>query len=207
MKLLFFIWSFISQDTTIILDASRSTDIDGDKISFVWSQTSGPKVTILNPTSVKATVNVGVGNYTFHCIGTDSRGASASKDLHAFITIKSPTLPITFTSFSVTSSGQINTLNWTTGAESTDIIMIPQKSLNNGKTWINIFTLVPTGTKKYAYSDDGQKAAQINYRVSGLYTDGKSVYTKEIIVKYTAPPPPPPVKKCHKFLWWTWCDK
>lgn len=41
--------------TTGTLNGSASTDGDGDTLNYLWSQTSGPQVTIVNPTSAVAT--------------------------------------------------------------------------------------------------------------------------------------------------------
>ncbi|RMH57564.1 MAG: hypothetical protein D6679_06395, partial [Candidatus Hydrogenedentota bacterium] len=44
--------SVIPNPDTIILDASGSSDTDGDTLSYLWAQVSGPAVTGMNPTAV-----------------------------------------------------------------------------------------------------------------------------------------------------------
>jgi len=45
----------VAEGATVTLDASGSTDVDGDIVSYQWSQLSGPEVTLINPSSVRTT--------------------------------------------------------------------------------------------------------------------------------------------------------
>ena len=45
----------VPEKSTVTLDASGSTDADGDIVSYQWTQVSGPEVTLTNPSSMKAT--------------------------------------------------------------------------------------------------------------------------------------------------------
>ena len=45
----------VFKKATVTLDGSTSSDADGDSLTYAWSQTSGPAVTLTNPSSVNPT--------------------------------------------------------------------------------------------------------------------------------------------------------
>jgi hypothetical protein len=61
----------------VLLDASESSDPDGDALSFQWTRTSGPNVPINNANQAVASVQtIGPGTYQFSVEVTDGRGGS-----------------------------------------------------------------------------------------------------------------------------------
>ncbi len=69
--------------TSVTLDGSGSTDADGDKLTYEWSNGS---------TDVSTNVNLGVGVHTFTLTVTDEQGATDSDEV--VITITDTTAPV-----------------------------------------------------------------------------------------------------------------
>ena len=66
----------------LTLDGSRSSDPDGDELSFGWTQVSGPAATIENAAmSVASFTPSVVGAYVFRLGVTDTGGATSSDDV------------------------------------------------------------------------------------------------------------------------------
>jgi minor extracellular protease Epr len=61
----------------VTLDASRSTDADGDILSYSWTQTGGPGITLVGVNSIKATFTPSItGNYSFRLAVNDGNAFS-----------------------------------------------------------------------------------------------------------------------------------
>ncbi|MFW0859184.1 MAG: leucine-rich repeat domain-containing protein [Dehalococcoidia bacterium] len=56
----------------VILDGLASHDPDGERLSFQWTQTTGPGITLSDPTAIRPTFTPTVtGTYTFHLVVND----------------------------------------------------------------------------------------------------------------------------------------
>jgi len=66
--------------STVTLDGSRSTDPDGDPLTYMWTQTAGTSVTLSDPTAVKPTFTAPMvgGAVTFVLTVTDPYSLSAT---------------------------------------------------------------------------------------------------------------------------------
>ncbi len=75
-------------DREIWIDASGSSDPDGDTLTYAWTQVQGPsnymEAAIIRPNSPVAGFQLQgmYGDYTFMLTVTDSKGASATKQIH-----------------------------------------------------------------------------------------------------------------------------
>ncbi len=82
--------SSTSKNSMIILDGSASADPDGDDLTVLWSQTSGPPITLVGADTVKASASVHYsGVYTFELVLTDEDGAQ-STDTVVFTVVNRP---------------------------------------------------------------------------------------------------------------------
>jgi len=86
---------FVVVDTTVTLDGSGSTDPDNDIASYLWQQTGGPAVTLVNPDSAIAQfiASVAAGStLTFELTVTDAGGLKATDT--CVITVSNSSDPI-----------------------------------------------------------------------------------------------------------------
>ena len=74
--------------TLVILDASASSDSDGDSLTFSWVQTSGTTVTLNDDTAEMPTFTVGSAEsiYIFTLTVTDPKGASSTDTVTITVT-------------------------------------------------------------------------------------------------------------------------
>jgi len=76
----------VAEGSIVTLDASGSTDVDGDIVSYQWSQVSGPLVTLINSSSVRPTfIAPAIGDtdetLTFTLTVTDNVGFKSSDNV------------------------------------------------------------------------------------------------------------------------------
>jgi len=114
----------ISEETNVELNASGSSDPDGDSLSYNWSQTGGPSVDLSNATSATPSFTAPAisdeTTLTFRVVATDENGGSDTDTVN--ITVQ----PVTQTNFSVDS------LNAPTTATQGESLTVSAAISNNG---------------------------------------------------------------------------
>ena len=73
----------VGKGASVTLRGTGSTDLDGDTLTYKWTQTAGPSVTISSTTSVSPTFTAPstLTTLTFRLTVTDSRGATSTDDV------------------------------------------------------------------------------------------------------------------------------
>lgn len=73
--------------STVLLDASPSWDPDADRLTFLWTQTSGPQATITNADRpIASFIPTEEGTYIFKVQVSDGRGGTDSASLRVAVT-------------------------------------------------------------------------------------------------------------------------
>lgn len=123
--------------STVTLDGSGSYDPDGTAISYIWSQTSGPAVSLSSPNSAKPYFKpTQTGTYVFSLKVYD--GIDTSSAASVTIVVQSTSASITLLSpanGSVVSSKP--TFKWSAQGFGSCKVYI---SINNGSSWTNIYS-------------------------------------------------------------------
>ncbi len=124
----------------ITLDGSASYDPEGDPITFSWTQTGGPAVSLSGANTARATFNAADGQrYTFRLTVTDDKGASAV----ARVTIATESAPQVrilrfFSNPQVIKAGEQATLTWAVdNAEEVTIDGIGKVDPRSGSTSVS----------------------------------------------------------------------
>jgi hypothetical protein len=75
--------------SSVTLDATGSSDIDGTIVAYEWTKIAGPSgVTITNPTNATTTVTGLVeGTYTFHLTVTDDKGDTGTDEIDVIVAV------------------------------------------------------------------------------------------------------------------------
>ena len=117
--------SILIEGTVLWLDASSSSDEDGDELSYVWTQTEGPVgLAQLNSTTgkvVEFSGNNSAGDYQFNLTVTDDGGLTATASVG--VSIAESALPDDFNARTGPLSGSVE-LTWTPYTEDETIYTI-----------------------------------------------------------------------------------
>jgi large repetitive protein len=158
--------------STVTLDGSKSYDPDGTSISYIWSQASGPAVSLSTPNSAKPSFKpTQTGTYVFQLKVYD--GIDTSSPASVTVTVQTQQSSINLLSPVNGSVASTNpTFKWSgTGFKSYSLYA----SIDNGSSWTNLYNGSGTSyTVGYVWSFVGSKTT-IKWYVQGTTTSGKVV--------------------------------
>jgi hypothetical protein len=128
------------------LDGSASYDPDGDPITFLWTQTAGPQVTITNPTTSRPTFTAAAGQtYNFLLVVKDDHGGQGQAGVRISTSAANRAQILSFTASPMQiSAGQAVTLAWRTqNSDTVNIAGIGNVAVNGS------ISVSPTQTTTY----------------------------------------------------------
>jgi hypothetical protein len=167
----------------INLDGSASYDPDGDPITFLWTQTSGPTVSLSTPTQAKTSFAAVAGqSYTFKLTVTDSGGLSSSAVTRVSTTSPTSAVIVRFdaTPNQITPGGN-STLNWV--VQNATAVSINNNIGNVAATGST--TVSPTQTTTYTLTATG---ASGTVTATATVTVGTAPAGNPQIVRFEASP-------------------
>jgi len=132
---------------TVQLDGSASYDPDGDPITFQWTQTAGPQITLTGATTSKPTFSAGTGQtYNFLLTVKDDHGGQGQASVHISTAAANRAQILSFIATPTQIiAGQAVTLTWKTlNADTANIAGIGNVAVNSS------LTVSPTQTTTYS---------------------------------------------------------
>jgi len=188
----------VDENTTITLDGSGSTDADpDDTLTYAWSQTSGPSVTLSSniaqkPTFAAPTVTTDT-NLTFSLVVTDNKGASSANDT---VNILVEDVPIPVNHQPEVKAGDdatadegtiVNLSGKATDPDSGDTLTISWTQVGSGPsvTLTGSNTLTPSFTAPQVDSD-----TQVTFRLNATDSHGASAIDDITITIHNVIPSP-----------------
>jgi outer membrane protein OmpA-like peptidoglycan-associated protein len=170
---------------TVQLDGSASYDPDGDPITFQWTQTAGPQVTLTGATTSKPTFAATTGQtYNFLLTVKDDHGGQgqASVRISTSAANRAQILSFIATPTQIT-AGQAVTLTWKTqNADTANIAGIGNVAVNGS------LTVSPTVTTTYSLTARNNVNDETSNVTVTVTTAGSSTGELPVIASFTATP-------------------
>jgi OmpA family/PKD domain len=170
---------------TVQLDGSASYDPDGDPITFQWTQTAGPQVTLTGATTSKPTFTAATGQtYNFLLTVKDDHGGQGQASVRISTSAANRAQILSFIAAPAQiAAGQAATLTWKTqNADTANIAGIGNVAVNGS------LTVSPTQTTTYTLTarnsvNDETSSVTVTVTAAGPSTGGLPV-----ISSFTATP-------------------
>jgi len=170
---------------TVQLDGSASYDPDGDPITFQWTQTAGPQVTLTGATTSKPTFTAATGQtYNFLLTVKDDHGGQGQASVRISTSAANRAQILSFIAAPAQiAAGQAATLTWKTqNADTANIAGIGNVAVNGS------LTVSPTQTTTYTLTarnsvNDETSSVTVTVTPAGPSTGGLPV-----ISSFTATP-------------------
>jgi hypothetical protein len=169
---------------TVQLDGSASYDPDGDPITFQWTQTAGPQVTLTGATTPKPTFTAATGQtYNFLLTVKDDHGGQGQASVRISTSAANRAQILSFIAAPAQiAAGQAATLTWKTqNADTANIAGIGNVAVNGS------LTVSPTQTTTYMLTARNSVNDETS-SVTVTVTAGTSTGALPVISSFTATP-------------------
>lgn len=170
---------------TVQLDGSASYDPDGDPITFQWTQTAGPQVTLTGATTSKPTFTAATGQtYNFLLTVKDDHGGQGQASVRISTSAANRAQILSFIAAPAQiAAGQAATLTWKTqNADTANIAGIGNVAVNGS------LTVSPTQTTTYTLTARNSVNDETSSVTVTVTAAGPSAGGLPVISSFTATP-------------------
>jgi hypothetical protein len=175
----------VASAAPVTLDGTASTDADGDPLTYLWTQTAGPAVTLSSSTAAKPsfTAPAGATSLTFSLVVSDGKASSAPSSV--VVTVQAPAGLVNVASLATVTASSQTTSTGQLAIKAVDGIIsgypgdyTKEWATNGGKagSWLKLVWATPQTVSKIVLYDRPNLNDQIT-AATIKFSDGTTLTT------------------------------